>query len=500
MLEAGKRAKAERNVALAERDRAVEERDKARAAAEAMRAERDASLEERDKARAAAEAMRAERDASLEERDLAVRERDHALRQIAMPHPKMTDEAAAARVRVRVLQAASGSRNLIVPVQGAIANREIEITRPFFEAYCRHTGVGLEIIDVPEAITPVSAMASLRPIVESCERFAIMQPYMIIRDGCPDLFAVVTEDKLGAIIEGRWTDRRQRCLELSGLCGFSTPLPMENYLNSDLLVMSRRHLSLLDTLERGHVSSYGLDLQDALNALLYHSDICVYSLPRDFNWIPYAPEEFDWRWAWIFNMSSSWRSPPTQAFAWRPKPDGSDAYLRARLQAQHCRLPSLIEITEQLRGNNVRFVNAAEMSYEGLSARVHLTSDEAAVMWCGAAAPEGPAIFGPYLDLPAGRWSVSLLGPDGVTAADPRIVVDVVHDSGRNTVRPRGPIGPGATIEIVLDRDATNAEVRMYPGDRAYAVGCIRLNACSESHAPEQASSGPRPRTAAAAV
>jgi hypothetical protein len=479
ILQAEKRANAERDVALAERDRAVEEGDKARAAAEAMRAERDASFEERDR---------------------AVSERDNALRLIAMPRPELADEAATSRVRVRVPQAASGRRNLVVPVQGAIANREIEITRPFFETYCRRTGVALEIIDVPEAIPPAFATASLRPIVESCERFAIVQPHMIIRDGCPDLFAVVTEDKLGAMIEGRWTDRRQRCLELSELCDFSAPLPTEKYLNGDLLVMSRQHLRVLETLERGHVSRYRLDAQDALNASLYHSDVTIYSLPRDFNWIPYASEEFDWRWAWIFNMSSSWRSPPTQAFAWRPGADGSGAYLRARLQPQHCRLPPLIEIAEQLRGNTVRFVNAAEMSYEGLSARVHLTDDEAAVMWCGASAREGPAIYGPYLDLPAGRWSVSLLGPDGVTPADPRIVVDVVHDSGRNTVRLRGPIGPGATIEILLDRDVTSAEVRMYPGDRDYAVGCILFKACSESRVSEQASSEPRPRTAAAVV
>jgi hypothetical protein len=92
-----------------------------------------------------------------------------------------------------------------------------------------------------------------------------------------------------------------------------------------------------------------------------------------------------------------------------------------------------------------------------------------------------------------------LLGPDGVTPAEPWIVADVVHDFGRNTVFPRGPVGPEATFEILLDRDVTKVEVRLYPGDRDYAVGCILFKACS-SYVPEHAWSERGPRTAAAAV
>jgi hypothetical protein len=254
---------------------------------------------------------------------------------------------------------------------------------------------------------------------------------------------------------------------------------------------------MLEALMRRPVSSYRLGAQDALNALLYHSDVPIYGLPRDFNWIPYSPSEFDWRWAWIFNMSDGWRSPPTQAYAWKPGRDGhSGYYSRTPLVPRHCRLPSLIEITEQLRGSAVRFVNAAEMSYHGLSARVHLTADDAAVMWWGKSAlGETPPIYGPYLDLPAGCWSVTLLAPDGVTPADPGIIVDVVHDSGRNTVRPPAPLGPGATFEILLDRDVTGTEVRMYSGNRDHTVGCILFKASTDSLIPGGGSSGARGRS-----
>ena len=182
-------------------------------------------------------------------------------------------------------------------------------------------------------------------------------------------------------------------------------------------------------------------------------------------------------------MANSWRSPPTQDYAWKQVSNGlSGYYSRTPLAPRHCRLPALIEITEQLRGSPVRLVNAAEMSYQALSARIHLTADEAAVMWWGKSAiGQSPPIYGPYLDLPAGRWSVTLLAPDGVTPADPEIVVDVVHDSGRNTVRPPAPVGSGATFEILLERDVTGIEVRMYSGDRDHTTGCILFRALTDS-------------------
>jgi hypothetical protein len=279
--------------------------------------------------------------------------------------------------------------------------------------------------------------------------------------------------------EGRWTDRRERCIELSGFYGFSTPLPAERYINTDLLVMSHAHLEVLQALSAEPVSDYRLDEQDALNALLYHNDVPVFALPRDFNWIPYSVAEFDWRWAWIFNVADTWRRSPTQEHAWRRVGDGEGGhYSRTRLVPGQCRLPSLIEIAEQLRGSVVRFVSAAEMSYRLLSARIHLTSDELAVIWCGMSSrSEEPSVYGPYWDLPAGWWSVTLLEPDGVTAASPEIVVDVVHDIGRNLARSRAPIGPGATFTFELDRDVTNLEVRMYSGDRDYTVGWIVFRA-----------------------
>ena len=496
-------ARAERDRALAERDKARvaeeamrverdlarEERDKARVAEEAMRVEGDLACEERDKARVAEEAMRVERDLACEERDKALAERDGARRRFDAAIVPAEDEAAAPRLRARICQDGKNKakRALVVPLCGTIADREIAVTQPFFETYCRRAGIDLLIVEVPPTTPKVWVKASLHSVVDGYERFAIVEPHMIIRQDCPDLFTLVPEHKVGAVVEGRWTDRRAQCTELGGLCGFSTPFPAERYLNTDLLVMSHAHLLVLQASAKDAISDYRLSAQDALNALFYLYDVQICSLSRDFNWIPYSHQEFDWRWAWIFNMANCWRSPPTQEHAWTSRGVyAGGRYSRTKLAPEHCRLPSLIEIAEQLRGNIVRSVNPAEMSYRGLSARVHLTEDEAAVMWCGTTSPDkAPPIYGPYLDLPAGRWSVSLLAPDGVTPADPEIVVDVVHDVGRNMIRPAGPIGAQATFEITLDRDVSQIEVRIYAGNRDYTVGCIAFKSLPDRLAGE---------------
>src|SRR4029077_4691821 len=96
-------------------------------------------------------------------------------------------------------------------------------------------------------------------------------------------------------------------------------------------------------------------------------------------------------------------------------------------------------------------------------------------------------------NIPGAEWPVRLLGGDPVFGSRhdliSGIIVDVVHDSGRNTVRPPAPIGPRASFEILLDRDVTGTEVRMYSGDRDHTVGCILLKASTDSPMPGEGSS-----------
>src|SRR5215813_2266161 len=117
--------------------------------AKRARAERDRALAERDRALA-------ERDVACEERDRALRERDSALLEVGAPRVAAADATAAFRVRTGAYQEAEpgAKRALVVPVRGPAANREIEITQPFFEAYCRQVGIDLRIVDVPQPVPP----------------------------------------------------------------------------------------------------------------------------------------------------------------------------------------------------------------------------------------------------------------------------------------------------------------------------------------------------------
>jgi hypothetical protein len=77
----------------------------------------------------------------------------------------------------------------------------------------------------------------------------------------------------------------------------------------------------------GPASSYRLNAQDGLNALPHHSDVPVYGLSRDFNWIPYSPSESP-------VVAHLDRFAPTV-----PKCDGVDAprrHLRAKVTVSNC--------------------------------------------------------------------------------------------------------------------------------------------------------------------
>jgi len=497
--EAREVARTERAAAFAERDTAIGERDAAAAERDAAAAERDAAAAERDAAAAERDTAIAARDAAAAERDAAVAEREAVLvgaRALQVEADAMrleldalrppSEEQIGATVRDRLHvpakpRRAAGRTAVLVPVHGAIAGREVEVTQPFFVDYCRNIGADLHIVDVPESVPDLLVKASLLPIARDYRRFAMIDSNVLIRKECPDLFAAAPEDALGAVCEGRWVDRGDACAELSEIYGFSAPLPADHYVDTGVMVMSQSHLPLLEAMLQSPVLLHPRGEQDFVNACLYRNNVRLHGLGREFNWIPYMPEDFDWRWAWIFHIGDCWRTPPRQQTAVRRDNERrGPRRLALPLEPRHCRLPCLIEVAGQLRGETIRVAHAAEMGYHPPAGRMMITEDDAAVMSCTPWArarpawlPALPPIYGPYAALVAGRWSVALLAADGKSPADGDIVVDIVHDFGNVTVRRPQPIGPGGTFEIEFDRNVENVEVRLYRSDREFAVSAI---------------------------
>jgi hypothetical protein len=496
----------ERNAVFAERTAAVDQRDGAVAAREAALAERDAAANEREAAVAERDAAVARRDAAVTERDAASAERDAALAQreaaasaaaalraeIDAMRPELdalrprTEPQVAAAIRDRLPRAAkargkAGRNALIVPVRGPVADREIALTQPFFADYCRRIGAELRIVEVPDSVPDLLVRASLLPVARDYRRFAIIDSGVLIRRGCPDLFSLVPEDAVGAVREGQFADRSRVCVELADMYGFAAPPPAKHYIDTGVLVLSRGHLPLLERLLQSPVARHPRDEQGFINAVLHRDRVPRYALPREFNWIPYTPEEFDWRWAWAFQIGDYWRSPPREPAASRRSRDRrGPREAPLPLEPRHCRLPYLIEAAAELRGATIRVVHPGEMGYHPPAGRIIVTDDDAAVIWCDAATRggsagvlESPPIYGPYARLGEGRWEVSLVGPDGQSPADGDIVVDMAYDVGCVTVRRPEPIGPEARFEIVLDRDVEDMEVRIYRGEREFAVGAI---------------------------
>ena len=474
------------------RDRTTLERDVAREAEQAAYVARDAASADRDRAREAEQVARAESLAARAEsarareaertaiglREDALAERDATLRlyeRVLAEHEKRVPLDAGSMPDASPRNAATGAaKTVLVPVHGEVGRRELAVTQPHFVAYCSRIGADLRVVDVPDSVPRQLAIASLSSAATGCERVAIMAPGLLIREGCPDIFDRVPQDRVGVVMEGRWTDRSALCTELQQTRGLGNPLPSHRYANTGVMVMGRPHLPLLARLATGAVAGYFDNEQMLINALFYQNDTPLFEMTRDYNWVPYAPEQFDWRWSWIFNIDEYWRNFPRTSDAWHIVSHGrSKFYAATKLQPRHCRLASLIEVAAQIRGEDVRVFHSGDLSYTVPFARLVVTPEEQGVMFCDRFAPDIPVIFGPYAAMPAGRWSVTMTAADCRNPADGAIRMDVVCDHGHETLRGLGPIGEGATFELMLDRDVSNIEIRMYGSEFDFSVGAI---------------------------
>jgi hypothetical protein len=367
----------------------------------------------------------------------------------------------------------TGRKALIVPIQGPLAEAEIAIARPLFEQYAQDVGADLRIVPFGNEVPAALVRAHLLPVAREYDRFAILDPHLIVRRGCPDLFDLVPEGELGALFEDNPSAHWERLSEAYGL----SELPKQ-YINSSVLVMGSVHLALLEQMLQGSVLVLERGEQDHLNVLVNRGELTLRPLAREFNWIPLSDSEFDWQRAWILNIGHLRRPESKQQMGWRLlEYGGTRTYERLPSMQRMSRTASLIEVTTQMRGEDVRVYRPSDMNYHGPVARILVSSVGLATMWSERSTYQSFAISGPYAMLPAGLWQISFLMEDGKTPADERIVADVVDQGGNLYIRQAAPIGPGATITVELFEAALNFEVRLYSTGHDYSVGMIRMHA-----------------------
>ena len=122
----------------------------------------------------------------------------------------------------------------------------------------------------------------------------------IIRPHSPDVFDIVPQECVGAMPEGGLLPRDDCCRLLRATYGLGERLTPAQYFNSGVLVLSKPHLGLLESL--GSDTLYGQPNfeQGHLNAKRVSLGLSLFRLPPDFNFLPDSTiHPVDWRYAFF---------------------------------------------------------------------------------------------------------------------------------------------------------------------------------------------------------
>lgn len=110
--------------------------------------------------------------------------------------------------------------------------------------------------------------------------------------------------------------------------------------------------------------------------------------------------------------------------------------------------------------------------FHGSDSRLHSVVGERRGLAIHSTGRSGALVFGPYIEIEAGRYRLLLWGRTARWSR--RDAFDVVHDSGRVEIL-RGQLGLGAqgpwrlAVDIVLDRDVGDLEIRVWVGEDTVA-------------------------------
>jgi hypothetical protein len=360
-------------------------------------------------------------------------------------------------------------RAIFVVLQGPHAKAEFAVTEAYFRDYAHRIEADFKPIhaepSVPRAALKTLTLASAREY----DRFAILDADIIIRPHAPDIFEVVPPDRLGVMVEGRRLDRRGECEELTRLYDLETAIPAEHYFNTGVLVMSRRHVPMLEALREGPVFGHPL----LINVLARTQEIPIYDLPTSLNHLITPEISVDFRYGAFVHVAGSGKQSFKLSKVWTEEIYGGARYLSShRFMGRFVRLQRLLEIAAQVAGKEVRLFDADDLYCEVPGAYPELVDETLLVSLGVSRKPR--AVWGPYASIRAGRWRVCVLAPDGSPLVDPRVTIDLCQGHGTHVVLSQTSLD-GQDIVVDIHEDVDDLETRLSISDGRIRFLAIRL-------------------------
>lgn len=371
------------------------------------------------------------------------------------------------------LPAPAGRRAIIVLVIGTQAEAEWDITGPSITAYASAIGAELRLVRAAPGLPRPIIKAAARDIAAEYDRFIMMDSDIVIRPHCPDLFALVPPDSVGAFPEGSRIDRRQLTEQSTAFLG-GRPFRPETYFNAGVMVLSRHHLHMLDELGRGIVAGTLIE-QNLMNVAARRAGHPIAEIPAAFNHIPGGRLPDDWRCGWILHMAGSpkpaFRPQPLwdrqfhdHGIAWGPKP---------RL-GKHLRLPHLAAQAERITGREVHVLDPEDFDYAGPLAMPRLMPEGYAAIWLEPRSAGGSPRRA-WADIPVaaeGRWRLRFLPLPGESLPALRFAIGVPGMPPQR--RGRMDRQPQPFMEVAAGVPA--ARVTIFAGDEACGIGGVLVS------------------------
>jgi ADP-heptose:LPS heptosyltransferase len=156
-----------------------------------------------------------------------------------------------------------------------------DLTHPTFKDYAKRVGADFVVLDKQEVskTTPQWEKFRIYHLLNKYERILYVDTDLIIRDDCPNLFDLVTEDRIGLFDESRFTDRRGLVQSMADYFGKNVSYNGKYY-NTGVMVISRCHKMLF---AKPEVEVGNFYEQTFFNMRLFDEKVKIKNLDYKFN-------------------------------------------------------------------------------------------------------------------------------------------------------------------------------------------------------------------------
>lgn len=179
--------------------------------------------------------------------------------------------------------AAETSRNAVVTLAiGEKFRRLGELTHPWMTAYAERVGADFVVLDRADPALPHVAFTKgrLAELMDRYERIVFLDTDVLVSPTCPDLFAIVPEDRLGAVFVGWYTRGHDQAVrhvqDAVGDIGWDG----RDYFNTGVMVLSRRHRAVVRSAGEDF-ERYAAGLDDGSTELFGEQTLYNYRVQRD---------------------------------------------------------------------------------------------------------------------------------------------------------------------------------------------------------------------------